>query len=428
MSTPAERAEATRLAIALDDRREAAEAEGRDLDYEADMASSLPMAERSCSEAALRARQALRLVSLADLPEGCGWGEQMDELTGGGLAPGDVVGIGAPATGAGKTALLAQVLDGLAHRSALTADDPEATAPVTPVMLISEMDAADLECRTLGRLLSTPGTMFTAGESAKRWNDWGTVATKFDAAAALMAPGGAYSRLCRWQHTMRAGTLAGPTLLNAIEEHGEQWIARIRRDLPGRQIVPVLALDPINSVLPVDEGRSEVETLGEMSAALDAFVERLGWIALMTVETNKASARADEAPTNAAAVYRSTMQLLHRCDLALVLVPGEAEPDGVRPVSLIVDKNRRGRTGVAVPFRWHTRRGLRFVPDDPTIVDAQERERAERKTRGERLRALAERLAVAGEELTERRLERGLHKEVEIPRRDLVTAVTHAIE
>ncbi len=407
----------------------AALAEGRDPQHEAEQTTAaLGMVERPCDVAGLDARERLRLVSFADLPEGHGLGEQLDDVLGGGLAPGDLVGIGAPATGAGKTALLTQALDGLALRSALAAEDPEATAPLTPVMLVTEMDAADLECRTLGRLLSVPGTMFVAGASARRWRDHATVTARFADARRLMAPGGAYARLCPWQHVMRAGSLAGPTLLAALERHADEWLGLLRREHPGRELVPILAIDPVQSVLPADEGRSEIETLGEMSAALDALAERRRWIVAMSVETNKASARGDDAPTRAAAVYRGTMQLLHRCDVALVLVPDELGPDGVRPVSLFIDKNRRGRTGVAIPYRWHTTRGLRYVPDDPATMGAEERARAERRATGERLRALAERYVAAGETLTESRLERGAHREAEISRRDLVTAVMHAVE
>lgn len=334
--------------------RETAKVRGRKPD-------PLGMVERPCDTARLREREKMRFIPLGTLPERHGWGDFLDKLTGGGIAPGSIVGLGAAGTGAGKTAFLMQLLDGLALRSADIAADPDASLPLTPIMVASEMDKEDLECRTLGRLLDVPGHVFAAGESAKRFHRWGWVEEQFNRAEALMLPDGLYGRLVRWQRVARP-RLSGPALVHAIEQHADAWIESIRQANPGRDVVPIIAVDPVNRFLPLD-GRNEVETLGEIATLLDELADRKRWIIVVTADTNKTAAKEpDEAP-GAASVFRGTMQLLHAFDLTLVLSAAEPDPDGVCVYSVLVDKNRHGRNGVTLQFRWHTRTGLRFVPE-----------------------------------------------------------------
>jgi hypothetical protein len=386
---------------------------------------------RPCNVSRLREREHLQFVPLAELPEGHGMGEVFDESTGGGLAPGSLVGIGAAGTGAGKTALLMQILDGMALRSALAATDPEAAVPLTPVAIFSEMAADDLEVRTLGRLLDVPGTVFAAGRSARRWHKWAWVDDQFNRAAALMEPGATYHRIAAWQRYTRAGSCAGPSFVRAAEAAVAAWVEEIAARYPGREIVPVLAIDPVNSFLPLD-GRSEVETLGELTALLDELADRRRWICAFTAETNKTSAVAagnGNTGGTAAAVFRGTMQLLHRCDLALVLEAGDPDPDGVRPVTLTFDKNRSGRTGISTAFRWHTRTGLRFVPETKEEHDGHRVGDASFPT-PESLAALCvlvERLQTANEKVTDTKL-RGLYKDIGVVARDVPRLILAAIE
>jgi hypothetical protein len=332
-----------------------------DEDGPATNGDALGLAPRPCDVSRLRERHALRFVSLADLPERQGWGEFLDKLTGGGLAPGSIVGLGAAGTGAGKTAFLMQLLDGLALRSSFACENPEATVPLTPVIILSEMAPEDLEARTLGRLLEVPGQVFLAGASAKRWHKWAWVDAQYESAERLMQPSGLYSRIAEWQRIARP-QLFGPALVQSVEAYVDGWLASIREKHPGREVVPIVAVDPINRFLPLD-GRSEVETLGELASDLDRLGDRRRWIILVTADTNKTAARDPSAAGNGAAVFRGTMQLLHAFDLTLVLEPGDADPDGVRDYGVRLDKNRYGRSDVGLNFRWHTRTGLRFVPE-----------------------------------------------------------------
>ncbi len=400
---------------------------------------ALTLAPRSCDPGRLREREHLQFVPLAELPEGHGLGDVFDEFTGGGIPPGSLVGVGAPGTGAGKTALLFQALDGLAMRSAATAEDPEATVPLTPVVILSEMAEEDLESRTLGRLLGAPGQIFLAGRSARRFHKWAWVERMFNEAEALMRPGGLFAKMVAWQRYERAGKLSGPTLLQLVESKVDCWLTDLERAYPGREIVPVVALDPINSFLSQD-GRSEVETLGEMAAALDELADRRRpdrqrWIVAFTIETNKSAAIAAGNGTpnpSAAAVYRGTMQLLHRCDLALILTPEAPDPDGVRPVTLTLDKNRTGRSGVSTVYRWQTRTGLRFVPE--TIQEHASRG-ADRGTKSSApttkqvtaLCELVERISAAQENATETRL-RTQHRDIGCTYHAVVGLILHCKE
>ena len=339
---------------------------GVDIAHERKGASLAP---RLCDVARLRHREHLQFVPLADLPEGQGLGEVFDESTGGGLAPGSTIGIGAAGTGAGKSAVLMQVLDGLALRSAAIAEDPEATLPLTPVAIYSEMPSDMLENRTLGRLLGVSGHIFAAGRSAWRFHAKSWVDDHFDRAAKLMEPGGAYQRITAWQHFTRAGKLAGPSLVKVIEEEVSAWVEELKLAHPGREIVPIIALDPIDSFLSA-EARSEIERMGEMIALADELADRRGWIVIVTVDTNKTSAiegfaggTAAAAGSLAAKVFRGTMALLHRLDLALVFDPGKADPAGICDATLLIDKNRTGPNGISIGLRWHKKTGLRFVPD-----------------------------------------------------------------
>lgn len=388
----------------------------------------LGLIARPCNPARLRERQELRFVSLADLPERHGWGEFMDKLTGGGLAPGSIVGLGAAGTGAGKSAFLMQLLDGLAMRSSFVAENPEATEPLTPIMLLSEMDPEDLEARTLGRLLDAPGNVFLAGRSAKRWHKWSWVDSHYDNAAALMAPAGLYSRLASWQRVARPN-IYGPALVECVEAAMLAWVAEIRGAHPGHEVVPIIAVDPINRFLATD-GRSEVETLGEIAALLDRLADARKWVGLIPADTNKNAARDPSQAPNAASVFRGTMQLLHACDLILVLEPGDSDPDGVRDYAVILDKNRYGRNGVGLNFRWHTRTGLRFIPETEEewkarSGEANPRRRDDSAQRGALVDKVAE-LAAAGVVVTRNGL-RPHAAEIGVARDSIVALVDSAI-
>ena len=63
-------------------------------------------------------------------------------------------------------------------------------------------------------------------------------------------------------------------------------------------------------------------------------------------------------------VRQQRPHLLDALDLTLVLTPEDGPGiDGVKSYGVRIDKNRNGRTGIELAFRWHVRHGLRFVPE-----------------------------------------------------------------
>ena len=322
-------------------------------------------------------REHLQFVPLAVLPQrGKVWATRWTSLHGRGAAPGSLpLPWVPPVTGAGKTTQHMQMLDATRPEEQRHRRGPGSNPPdQAPVAIYSEMAEDDLEDRTLANhparrnrpMCRTTSSRRVAArrrfDTEKAWVD-----DQFNRAAAAMAPGGAYHQITEWQRFTRAGKLAGPSLVRAIEADVSAWVDDLKRAHPGRDIVPIVAMDPIQSFLPVDAGRSEIETLGEMAAALDELADRRRWVVLITVETNKTSAVAAAGKEGtggaAAAVFRGTMQLLHRLDVALVLDTGKEDPGGVCEATLTLDKNRAGPSSVSTAYRWQKRTGLRFVPE-----------------------------------------------------------------
>ena len=113
--------------------------------------------------------QARELVSLARLPtwisgpdSGHGWGSALNDLLGGGVCPGYFIAVGAAYAGAGKTAWVMQIADGLALRNVelLRSGAP---GPLTPVIICSEMAPKALTWRSLARWTGCPAHLFRAG-------------------------------------------------------------------------------------------------------------------------------------------------------------------------------------------------------------------------------------------------------------------------
>lgn len=316
---------------------------------------------RSYTLADLDADRNRALLSLADLPDGHGWGSELDRMVGGGLGPGDVVGLGASAAGAGKTALVMQLADGLALRSADLAETAKG-GPLTPMLLLSEMDPKALARRTLARLAGAPAWFFRSGVAAERSRHRAEAATAYDKARALLQPGGAFQRLAAWQRTARP-TNRGAAMLGQVEKAVEDFKAEVKARYPGRQVWPVVVIDPIQRWQ--SEGVSEVEALNALAESVDALADDHGWIVLLTSDTNKAAAVGrEEKDRDPANLFRGSYKLFHACDLVLT---STAEPyvegQAVREVTVGIAKNRNGGMG-SVSFGWEGATG-RFTPRPP---------------------------------------------------------------
>lgn len=302
------------------------------------------------------------LLALADLPEGHGWGAEMDRILGGGLAPGDVLALGASSAGAGKTAFLMQLADGLALRSANLADTMDGS-PLTPMILLSEMAPSALARRTLGRLTGAPSWFFRSGKAAERSSRKGEAENAYREAEALLAPGGLFSRLSAWQRVARPES-RGCDLLGQLKTSAEGFRADVEARYPGREVWPVVVIDPIQRWQ--DPKLSEVEALNVLAEEIDALADANGWIVLLTSDTNKAAAKgAEEADTSPAGLFRGSYKLFHSCDVILAYTADKAQ-DGekVRGVTLEVAKNRNGQAFRKARFAWTLESG-RFaaLPD-----------------------------------------------------------------
>lgn len=305
---------------------------------------------RTYTLADLDADRRRELLSLADLPLGHGWGLTLDRYLGGGLGPGDVVGLGASAAGAGKTALVMQLADGLALRSANLAETAHG-GPLTPMLLLSEMDPKALARRTLGRLAGAPAWYFRSGVAALGSKHAAAKAeAAYSKASQLLQPGGLFPRLAAWQRTARPDA-RGAVMLHQIAEAVESFRAEVVARFPGREVWPVVVIDPIQRWQ--DGATSEVEALNVLAEEVDALADRHGWIVFLTSDTNKAAAVGrEEKDRDPANLFRGSYKLFHACDVVLTSTP---EPfDASQPhrkVEVGIAKNRNGRSGT-VTFEW----------------------------------------------------------------------------
>ncbi len=370
----------------------------------------------------LRRARTRELLSVADLPLRHGLGEDFDRALGGGLAPGDLVAIGASNAGAGKTALAMQIADGLALRS-VELVRTGAPGVVTPMLLVSEIAPEDLACRTIARCAMVPHAILLAGRTAERYLGAAEVDRVYRAAEELVR--GPLADLPNWQLVVQPGVARD--LLAAVTDMLGVLRERTARTHPDREVWPILVVDPIQRWL--DPETPEVEALSRLAEDLDAAADREGWIILATSDTTKASATGESI--GGVAALRGSMKLLHACDAVLLLEPGERVEDAGTPRAARVEclKSRRGPAGATVPLAWWAGRGLRY--EAMRVVDPTEQREAERRREWDDLgrlydvvaQALAVRPAVSPSWLRDQR-----RAEIGVPARAVEALVARALE
>lgn len=253
--------------------------------------ASAPSLASAFGYAELEASYRRELVSVAQLGPDYGWGEDLDILLGGGLSPGLLLAVGASAAGAGKSAFVFQVTDGLAWR---TAELVLSGAPgvLTPVFVCSEMSTAQLSTRALGRRLGVDQNVFRSGKSAARVllrrgaaPDLAAAQRMVDAAytQAATAMSGMYGMSRQYVRYHRA-TQSGPELVKTVAALVAAWVAELRA-ATGREVWPVVLFDPIQRFQ--DDGKNEVEALNSLIKAIADQSKANGWITLMTSDTTK---------------------------------------------------------------------------------------------------------------------------------------------
>lgn len=314
------------------------------------------------------------LISLANLPmwpggaedSGHGWGRALDGMLGGGVCPGYMLAVGAASAGAGKTAWIHQLADGLALRTLAQLEGAEARAePLTPVLFLSEMRADGLTWRSLARWTGKSASDFRAGASHHERDSVAAAAREaFDSEW-----GRSRSFIRLWQ-----GNALGGELPEALARTVDAWKAELEAK-HGREVWPVVVIDPLQRFR--KQGNTgEVEAVNELVAALGKRARADGWVVLLTSDTNKTSATGDGRDSSrtileeGAAALRGTYQLTHEADAVIYL---KREEDG-RTVRAHVVKNRWGRLsdpkGNNSPaFMWDGA-AMRFEAETVTVISS----------------------------------------------------------
>ena len=286
--------------------------------------------------------------------DGHGWGRAIDGALGG-IVPGSIYLLGAAEAKAGKTSFLMQLADGLALLSAERAAG-RSEGPLLPALILSEMSAAALTWRTLGRWLGVESRVFRGrpySTDPATVADWENVVARGRAALAE----GPLAEARRFQR-MRATLGTGPKAVAEAVAALDAWRDDLRAET-GREVWPVLVVDPIQRLQ--DGAKGEVEALNELAATVRKEAHDRGLVVLMTSDTNKASAKREEeegkTPTQrAAAVLRGSYQLVHVIDAALYLERTDGGEDSedwraTVPVTVTVAPNRWGPVRVG-SFDW----------------------------------------------------------------------------
>ncbi|MBU2572327.1 MAG: hypothetical protein KJ725_20300 [Gammaproteobacteria bacterium] len=345
------------------------------------------------------------LVSIAVLPSWAGYdegqkevnaghgiGETMNKLIGGGLCLPYMMLIGARHAGAGKTTFLCQILDGLALRTADLVRNGK-PGPLTPVFLLSEMPAALLTWRTLGRWTGYDSRLFRAG---KTWEELGIKKTDhtfgWQAAEEALAPAGHLAHARQFQRVTNNPPKRGVEMVEWLRRAVGVWREDLARE-HDREVWPVVALDPIQRWRASDD--SEIQAQSDLAEALGRVAREEKWICFATSDTNKDSATGREAKGKdtreiGTAAFRGSYELQHACDAAVYLkslrVQGDL-PDHVNTPkgSYLLAGLVKNWWGEDLPsprawagFRWYRSTG-RFYPYDPAELRETEGEVREAK-------------------------------------------------
>jgi hypothetical protein len=333
----------------------------------------------------------------APVPTGHGLGYHLNGLIGHGLAPCEIVGVAASSAGSGKTAFVAQLIDGLITRSAMImrgAPAAEWGSTLTPTILISEMSAEQLTWRSAARWLSVNSQLYRGGLT---YIDM--LQTDTERAAALDA-WDRHDKLTDPPHPFGEALgewiihLTAREALDDINRDSDAFAAHLVASmqelvtvieasrggigLPGI-VQPVVVLDPVQRSQQGD--LTDVEALNKLARVLREFALREGWIVILTSDTNKTTAigqsrRETTAVEEATAAFRGSYGLIHELTAAWYLRRPPTARDlkstgdgGVAQyeVEIVLAKNRWGKIPTGTPddawprFYWQPE-FLRFIP------------------------------------------------------------------
>ena len=306
-----------------------------------------------------------RLVSLARLPgwpksapNGHGWGDHLDAMLGGGLTPGFTAVVGSGHAGAGKSALCAQIADGLALRSVSVAMGRE-SGPLTPVLVCSHQGPQAWTWRSLARWTGSDHRLFRAGASAAEV--LGTyrldVERAFDRARGALTQVLGHSR--QYVRMVRS-TKRGTALLQDLQRGIATWRDMLHEQT-GREVWPVVLIDPVQGW--INRSRGEEVGLAELAEGVRHLADEEGWIVLMTSDTPTQVMEGPDGQVDweLAGVGESTV-LLNLPDAYLYLrEPPDVEPEaGKAGLEVVLLTNHWGQTRPPYPRYAWDRKASRF--------------------------------------------------------------------
>lgn len=315
-----------------------------------------------------------------------GWGPIFDNFTNGGLKKGTFVLIGAKGAGYGKTGFLLQLgWDAFALRNDYIAKNKIVKEPLLPALLLSEMSAEAIRCRTLGKLMRLPYEGFSSFPAAmKLFNvDENGAILKFKEVTNFIEREKLNERLSPWQNYLNSTHLNSDTAqrqntpdyaIRVIVAQMEEMKLRTEKQYPEWKgnVWPVLLLDPIQRFS--GGSGNEIDSLSRFSEKLYEYTRDMGWITMATSDTTKGAATS-KTDTHGDA-FRGSYKLMHSCDIAVKLeaLPGHDKENPTPTIALKFDKNRSNVPG-DIHFVWHRAVGL-FVSEN--INQHEARKRAER--------------------------------------------------
>lgn len=262
--------------------------------------------------------------------ERAGLGAWADAVLGGGVKPGEMIGVGATGAGAGKTAFVHQLADGWAQASAEeqagAAGGRGTRARVAPVVYVSEMHADTLSLRTLARRAEVPGKHLRA---PAYYGDAGAASVRaaLAAAPAFRQAAGFITPIDRTVSLPPFSDGRARPLVEYLK--GVVDVVRRRWERDAEVQTVVLVVDPLHRLLP--PGVDEVSALSEVLGELLGLTQREGLVSLFTSDTTKVSAGNRSASTDqngqgprdleaeAEQSFRGSYQLLHVPDHAFAV-------------------------------------------------------------------------------------------------------------
>jgi hypothetical protein len=281
---------------------------------------------------------------------GHGIGEHLESALGGGVRPGEMIGFGAASAGAGKTAFLMQLAEGLAARNVTLAKGNSAYGEAfTPVIVASEMGADALTWRSLARWLGVHASVFRRGRSSDSPD---TAEPAWAKAREALA--GQLGEVRRWLRLVDASQAAsalrrGPAaFVNVLADVANRWRDTIARAHPNAEIVPVIVIDPVQRY---QGSESEIEALNTLARSLCAATVDGKFVTLVTSDTNKQAAKGEIEAIDAewvAAVFRGSYNLMHEVTAAMAIratdkgLTEEERQKGVRHLEVLIGKQRWG--------------------------------------------------------------------------------------